>query len=113
LNSKAAWAFLKSICSVLGDAENGGRLELRAVHVQHLPIPSGSKLQKNKIEALTKSILKIRKNDERANVDEALSEIDMIVYHLYNLSYAEACLIEGNSTWLSKEEFERSIINSN
>ncbi len=39
LNSKVAWFYLKNICSVLGDADKGGRLELRSIHVQTLPIP--------------------------------------------------------------------------
>ena len=40
LNSKLAWLFLKRICSVLGDPDKGGRLELRSIHVSQLPIHS-------------------------------------------------------------------------
>lgn len=38
LNSKAIWFVLKGICSVLGDQDNGGRLELRSVFLKDLPI---------------------------------------------------------------------------
>ncbi len=38
LNSKLIWAYLKKVCSVLGDADEGGRLELRSVHVETVPI---------------------------------------------------------------------------
>src|SRR5262249_54531782 len=38
LNSSLAWLFLKRVCSVLGDPDKGGRLELRDIHVKTLPI---------------------------------------------------------------------------
>jgi len=38
LNSKVTWFILKRICSVLGDQESGGRLELRSVFLVNLPI---------------------------------------------------------------------------
>jgi len=38
LNSKAIWFVLKNICSVIGDQEKGGRLELRSVFLKDLPI---------------------------------------------------------------------------
>lgn len=38
LNSKLCWLFLKRLCSVLGDADQGGRLELRSIYLKQLPI---------------------------------------------------------------------------
>jgi hypothetical protein len=38
LNSKLIWLFLKNICSVLGDQDKGGRLELRSVFMKDLPV---------------------------------------------------------------------------
>ncbi len=38
LNSTLIWYYLKTICSVLGDADNGGRLELRPSYLKDLPI---------------------------------------------------------------------------
>lgn len=38
LNSKATWFILKRICSVLGDQESGGRLQLNSVFLVNLPI---------------------------------------------------------------------------
>ncbi len=38
LNSSLIWAYLKTICSVFGDADNGGRLELRSVYLETIPI---------------------------------------------------------------------------
>lgn len=42
LNSRLAFFYLSQICSVLGDAAQGGRLELRAQYMQRLPIPHAS-----------------------------------------------------------------------
>jgi hypothetical protein len=38
LNSRLIWSYLVSICSVLGNADDGGRLELRSIHVETTPI---------------------------------------------------------------------------
>jgi len=40
LNSRAAFFYAKSLLSSLGDAKDGGRLELRAVHLSRLPVPN-------------------------------------------------------------------------
>lgn len=39
LNSQCVWFFLKNICSVLGDADRGGRLMLQKIYVEQIPIP--------------------------------------------------------------------------
>lgn len=38
LNSKLIWAYLKRVCSVLGDEDKGGRLELRSIYLKDVPI---------------------------------------------------------------------------
>lgn len=38
LNSKLSWFYLKHICSVLGDPDKRGRLELRSIYMQNFPI---------------------------------------------------------------------------
>ena len=37
------------------------------------------------------------------------AHIDQMVYALYNLTYDEACIIEGNTEWLAKDEYEKLI----
>ncbi len=42
-----------------------------------------------------------------ANTKTLKKEVDLFVYKLYKLSYAEASIIEqGNPDWMTKEEFE-------
>lgn len=43
LNSKLIWFFLKNTCSVLGDPNKGGRLELRSIYMNLVPIKIGLK----------------------------------------------------------------------
>ena len=39
LNSQIAWNYLKRSCSVIGDADKGGRLELRDSYMRQFPVP--------------------------------------------------------------------------
>jgi len=38
LNSRLTWFYLTKICSMFGDADKGGRLELRSIHVETITI---------------------------------------------------------------------------
>ena len=60
LNSTFAWQYLKSICSVLGDQEKGGRLELRAAHISRLPIPLAQQVDREIISVLVQKCLDAR-----------------------------------------------------
>ncbi len=40
------------------------------------------------------------------NTNEIEKQIDFVVYKLYNLTYFEACIIEGNTDWMSEEKYE-------
>jgi hypothetical protein len=57
LNSSSVWSYLKENCSVIGDAEQGGRLELRSIYVQKIPIPNSSTDQRAAITALVQKCL--------------------------------------------------------
>jgi len=37
-------------------------------------------------------------------------EIDLIIYKLYQLNYLEASIIEGNTSWMTKEAYEAFIL---
>jgi len=40
LNSRIAWFYLKHLCSVLGDPNEGGRLRLKRIFIEKFPIPA-------------------------------------------------------------------------
>ncbi|MFD3005204.1 Eco57I restriction-modification methylase domain-containing protein [Thermus tengchongensis] len=59
LNSRVAFGAMKLKLSSLGDPNEGGRLELRAVHLQHLPIPRIERTTEE--EALSQALDEARK----------------------------------------------------
>jgi hypothetical protein len=81
LNSKPVWDYLKSICSTLGDAEKGGRLELRAIYMSNVPIPDASASDRNAISALVQKCL----DAKGIGCEEWEQEIDERVAALYGL----------------------------
>jgi adenine-specific DNA-methyltransferase len=88
LNSKIVWHYLKCICSALGDPDKGGRLELRSIYMNKVPIPHASERIQYAIQTLVSYILCIDpKSLEKStnilmlNFFEQL--IDGFVYELY------------------------------
>lgn len=57
LNSAIVWNYLKGICSVLGDPDKGGRLELRSIYIDKIPIPHAKANKKSVIETLVNYII--------------------------------------------------------
>jgi len=95
LNSKLAWFYLKKICSVLGDPEKGGRLELRTIYMETLPVPKVKPQQAKEIAQRVEKILALKTKDQSTNINALEDEIDQIVYKLYNLTPDEVQIIEG------------------
>ena len=115
LNSKLSWLYLKRICSVLGDPDKGGRLELRDIHVRTVPIHRidfanlAEKDAHDGIVALIEQILALHKEraaldpsqhfDEIRSLERRISqvdaEIDRRVYGLYGLTEEEIKIVEG------------------
>lgn len=48
------------------------------------------------LERLDKSIIEIKKTNENADISELKSEIDQMVYQLYDLTEEEIIIIEEN-----------------
>lgn len=114
LNSKLAWLFLKRICSVLGDPDLGGRLELRTIHLSRLPIchinldDPADRTNHDKMVALVEKMLTLKQQeaaaesslaDKRHELAELITytdrQIDALVYELYGLTPEEIALVEG------------------
>ena len=111
LNSKLIWTFLKRTCSVLGDPDKGGRLELRTIYMQTVPIrpidfdnPKDVAMHDKMVE-LVDEMLDLherlpgltgegRKIAERL-IETVDGEIDALVYNLYSLTEDEVKIVEG------------------
>jgi type I restriction-modification system DNA methylase subunit len=91
LNSTLAWFYLKNTCSVLGDAENRGRLTLQKIYIERIPVPKASAQDKAKISELAKKCL----SSKGENCQEWEKEIDKIVARLYGLEGESSLLSDG------------------
>jgi TaqI-like C-terminal specificity domain/Eco57I restriction-modification methylase len=81
LNSSSVWEYLKNLCSVLGDADKGGRLELRGIYISKIPIPNASTTEREAISKLVQKCL----DAKGANCSQWEEEIDERVATLYGL----------------------------
>lgn len=103
LNSAPAWDYLKNLCSALGDSEDGGRLELRSVYMETLPVPRASAADCAAIESVVQQILRLKSADPAADASTLEAEIDARVEFLY-FHADEAPTYDA---WLAKKEAEK------
>ena len=68
----------------------------------NIPIPSATPAQQNPIIALVDKILATKKANPQADTSAEEHKIDLLVYHLYGLTFDEAKIIDAG---LSEEEF--------
>lgn len=85
LNSAPVWHFLKQICSSLGDADEGGRLELRSIYVSRIPVPKATDSQKRKISQLVAKCIE----HQSEGCGSLEGTIDELVCELYGVEIAD------------------------
>jgi len=93
LNSSTVWTYLEETAAVLGDAKKGGRLRLKRIYVQHIPIPTPKPAQRAAIEALVRKLLDAE--GQGPQVAEWERELNALVYALYELTEEEIAILEG------------------
>ncbi len=81
LNSDSVWSYLKMRCSVLGDAESGGRLTLQKVFVEKLPIPIADRKTKDRLIILASKCLR-KKGVDCRNEEDEINEVVKCLYKL-------------------------------
>ena len=91
--------------SVLLTNLRGGDYHIYPEHIRNIPIPSVIKEQQQLIIDLVDKILATKKGNPQADTSALEHQIDLLVYHLYGLTYEEAKIIDEN---LTKEEFENT-----
>lgn len=85
LNSRAAWQYLKETCSVLGDADKGGRLLMQAIFVSKLPIPVPMPPDRDVLVQLGEECL-VRNGK---NADDIEQDINERVARLYGIGISD------------------------
>jgi hypothetical protein len=74
--------------------------------LSEIPIPRATNEQQQPIIALVDTILKTKNNDLAADTNDLENEIDLLVYHLYGLTYDEVLIVDPE-TPITREEYER------
>jgi len=100
LNSKLSKFIYQEI------SQESGRVmaEVKPQRVKQMPIPIAAKAHERKIENIVEKIIGKKVENQEADTSKEERQIDVMVYHLFNLSYDEVKIIE---TELSEEEFEK------
>jgi hypothetical protein len=110
LNSKLGDYYIRS----LGVTRNGGYFEYKPMFVEKLPIPIIPSERQLPFELMSESVLSCKTKKLETHYYE--SQIDLMVYKLYELSYSEAKLIDPDldtvlaSFGIYAQDFERMTI---
>ncbi len=92
LNSSVVWWFLRATCTEL----QNGYIQALIQNQQPIPIPEMSQKQQSEIEKRVEKILALKKENPEADVSSLETEIDQLVYKLYDLTEEEVKIVEGN-----------------
>lgn len=93
LNSKVVWHFLKSICVI----RSGGYIEVKPQYFEQIPIPNIDEKTKVSLSSLVDQILTNKSQNPSADTSLLESQIDQLVYQLYDLSEEEIAIVEGST----------------
>ncbi|STP11967.1 type II restriction/-modification system protein [Helicobacter mustelae] len=91
LNSKLTWWHLSQVSSVM----RGGFYRSLPIYMQDFCIPNLGPKEQEPFITLADKILKLKAKDSTTNTSALESEIDSLVYTLYNLTEEEIKIIEG------------------
>lgn len=92
LNSSICWFFLKNTGSVL----RGGYYRFKTNYIETFPMPTINEIKQpmvKQIENLVEKISDLKK--QKSDTTALESEIDLLVYQLYDLTPAEIKIVEG------------------
>jgi adenine-specific DNA-methyltransferase len=88
------FAFKERFPELLGESR-----EVRKVFFEKIPIKEPESIKQEKMfEGLVDKILKKKNGDANVNTSDLERQIDLEVYHLYNLTLAEVQLIDNSVT---------------
>ena len=106
LNSKLIEFWLKNKGKM-----QGANYQLDKEPLQQIPIAVPSAKMQDAIVRVVDEILDIKKENLLAETIEYEKQIDLIVYHLYNLTFDEVLIIDSETS-ITREEYDNYIVNS-
>lgn len=102
-NSKILWYFLSETGNVL----RGGYFRFKTKYLEPFPIPELPDDIASILSKKVQFILDTKSTDTTADTVFVENEIDIIVYHLYGLTYDEILIVDPE-TPITREEYETS-----
>lgn len=91
LNSKLTWWFLQKTSVVM----QGGFYRIKPAYIENFCIPNLAPKEQKPFIALADKILKLKAKDSTTDTSKLESEIDSLVYKLYNLTENEIKIVEN------------------
>ena len=101
LNSTFATFFIQKIAF---DLTQGAFTKMRTNQLARLPLPIVSIAQKEQLASIIDVIIANKELNKRIEQEEA--QIDLLVYHLYGLTYDEVLIVDPE-TPITREEYEK------
>jgi hypothetical protein len=101
LNSPVIWYYFSQVATVLGHADDGGRLRFFQQDVVKIPLAQPPAKVKAQLEKLVKKRLGLEAGPKAEAVER---EIDQVVYGLYGLTAEEVAIVEGSSNAKSSKK---------
>lgn len=82
--------------------------EIQARSVGELPIKKISLSSQQKFVNIVDRILELKSQDSESNITAEENEVDILTYHLYNLSYDEIMIVDP-ATPITREEYNKDV----
>ena len=86
--------------------KNSSNISINIGTVKKIPIPISTPTQQQPIIELVNRILQVKSNSSAAETKDLEDKIDLLVYHLYNLTYDEVLIVDPE-TPITREEYEK------
>ena len=98
-NSKLGWWLISKYCTQI---QNGYQL----IWKYFSQIPIALNKGNESLGKLVETILSLKEKDSKTDISELEQQIDLLVYHLYGLTYDEVLIVDSE-TPITREEYEK------
>ena len=87
--------------------KNSSNISINIGTVKKIPIPISTPTQQQPIIELVNRILQVKSNSSAAETKDLEDKIDLLVYHLYGLTYDEVLIVDPK-TPITREEYKNN-----
>ena len=101
-NSKLLWYFLSETGNVL----RGGFFRFKTKYLEPFPVPEILEKDTDEISRKVRTILAAKASDANTDTSALEANIDLLVYHLYGLTYEEVLIVDPESP-ITRAEYEK------